>query len=167
VLRAQRDRTRAAAQPPQITAAFADEMRRAGLDIAADSDRYLTQAEPLLLPADAFGRCAVVRTQEVPVFERGWDSDATAKADNVFTGVDPASNAYAAGLRDGMRFLKRIAGEPGDAATDYVLEVQDGPTQRRLTFRPAGRRTITTQRIDLLPERFARDRAACTAALSG
>jgi predicted metalloprotease with PDZ domain len=167
VMRAQRDRARAAKAPPQLTTAFVAEARRAGLDIRPDIARYLTRGEPLLLPETVFGACARLTTADVPLFERGWDSDATAKAGNVLTGVDPASNAYAAGLRDGMKILRRVAGQPGNSAVDYVLEVQDGAEKRSFTFRPAGKKTLRTQQIVLDPARFAAEPEKCRAALAG
>lgn len=167
VLRAQRDRTRTASKKPDLTTAFVAEIGRAGLDVRPDIDRYLTMGQPLLLPENAFGNCARLVTADVPAFERGWNSEATEKADNVFVGVDPASNAYAAGLRNGMKFLRRVSGEPGNSAADYVLEVQDGPNKRSLTFRPAGRKTIRTQQIVLDPARFAAEPDKCKAALAG
>ncbi|MBN8807097.1 MAG: hypothetical protein J0I47_02500 [Sphingomonas sp.] len=167
VLRAQRARVAASSPRPEIVAAFVAEMARAGLVVGPDVERYVTEGVPVLLPADAFGRCARVTTADVPKFERGWDSDATAKAGNVLTGIDPASNAYAAGLRDGMKIVKRIAGEPDNSAVDYVLEVEDGATVRRFTFRPAGRTMLRTQQIELDAARFAAEPAACARALSG
>ncbi|MFS2109552.1 hypothetical protein ACCC88_07690 [Sphingomonas sp. Sphisp140] len=167
VLRAQLARTRAAKEPPQLTDGFVAEIGRAGLDIRPDLDRYLTRGEPLLLPEDAFGGCAGLVTADVPVFERGWDPDAVSKAGNVLTGLDPASNAYAAGLRDGMKILRRVAGEPGNSAVDYVLEVQDGTEKRSFTFRPAGRKTLRTQQIVLDPARFAAEPGKCKTALAG
>lgn len=167
VLRAQRDRTRAAKAPPQLTDAFVAEIGRAGLDVGPDIARYLTRGEPLLLPEDAFGACARLVTADLPVFERGWDNAATQKAGNVLTGVDPASNAYAAGLRDGMKILRRTAGEPGNSAVDFVVEVQDGAAKRSVTFRPAGRKTLRTQQIVLDPARFAAEPEKCKAALAG
>ena len=167
VLRAQRDRTRAASKTRDLTTAFIAEIGRAGLNVRPDVDRYLTNGEPLLLPENTFGSCARLTTADVPVFERGWDSDATDKAGNVFVGVEPASNAYAAGLRDGMKFLRRLGGEPGNSAVDYVLEAQDGATKRSFTFRPAGKRTIRTQQIALDSARFAAEAEKCKAALAG
>ncbi len=167
VLRAQRDRLRGVKEMPLLTTAVVDQIGRAGLDIRPDVDRYLTRGDFVLLPEDAFGACARVKTTDRPVFERGWDVDATSKAGNVLTGVDPASNAYAAGLRNGMKILRRIAGEPGNSTVDYVVEVQDGATKRTVTFRPAGKQTIRTQQIKLDKPRFAADPAKCTAALAG
>lgn len=167
VLRAQRDRARGAKAPPQLTDAFVAEIGRAGLDAGPDIARYLKRGEPLFLPEDAFGACARLVTADMPVFERGWDNAATQKAGNVLTGVDPASNAYAAGLRDGMKILRRTAGEPGNSAVDFVVEVQDGAAKRSVAFRPAGRKTLRTQQIVLDPARFAAEPEKCKAALAG
>lgn len=169
VLRAQRDRVHGLADDrmPLLTAAFIDQMRRAGLDIRPDVARYIDKGMPLLLPEDAFGACARVTTADVPLFERGWDSAATQKAGNVLTGVDPASNAYAAGLRDGMKIVRRVAGEPGNSAVDYVLEVEEGGTKRTVTFRPAGKTALRTQQIVLDAARFAAEPGKCKAALAG
>jgi predicted metalloprotease with PDZ domain len=167
VLCAQRDRTRAASGAPYLTTAFTAEIARAGLDVRPDVDRYLTKGEPLFLPEDTFGRCAKLMTVDLPEFERGWDSTATAKGGNILTGVDPASNAYAAGLRDGMKFLRRSGGEPGNSAIDYVIEVQDGANRCNVTSRPAGRKTIRTQQIVLDAAGLAAEPETCKAALAG
>ena len=167
VLRSQRDRTRAAKAMPDLTTAFTAEMGRAGLDIGPDVDRYLTKGEPIVLAETAFGDCARLITADLPVFERGWNSDATAKAGNVLVGVDPSSKAYAVGLRDGMKVLRRLAGEPGNSEVDYVLEMQDGANKRSFTFRPAGRSSLRTQQIVLNNARFAAEPEKCRAALAG
>jgi len=169
VLRAQRDRVRGLAgeKMPLLTTAFVAQMQRAGLDIRADVARYVDRGEPVLLPENAFGECARVVTSDVPVFERGWDPDKTAAAGNILTGVDPASNAYAAGLRNGMKILRRIAGEPGNSAIDYVVEVDDQGIKRSFTFRPAARKTLPTQQIFLDAARFAVEPDKCRAALAG
>lgn len=152
---------------PLATAAFIQQIGRAGLDIRADLTRYIDRGEALSLPEDVFGRCARLMTEDRPAFERGWDSDATSKANNVLTGVDPASNAYAAGLRDGMTILRRLGGEPGNSAVDYVIEVRDGAATRTLRFRPAGKKTLRTQQIVLDAARFAAEPDKCRRALAG
>lgn len=167
VLRAQRDRTRAAKGVPDLITGFFAEIGRAGLDVRPDVERYLTKAEPVLLPKDLFGNCAELRIVSVPVFDLGWDMEATVNARSVITGIDPASNAYTAGLRDGMKILRRIGGELGNSTVDYVLEVQDGTTKRSVTFRPAGQRTMRAQQIALNVARFAAEPARCRAALAG
>ncbi len=168
VLRDQRRRaTEAGATVPLATRLFISTAQAHGLDVRADLARYVDRGEPVLMPADTFGRCASVATSNVPVFEYGWNVDATEKADNVVTGLDPASPAYAAGLRDGMRLVRRESGRPGDARVDYVIIVSDAGTERRLRFTPAGKRTETVQELRLDAARFAAEPGTCRAALAG
>ncbi|SFO48337.1 hypothetical protein [Sphingomonas sp. OK281] len=161
----QRRRTRMAAAP-SLTALFAMTAAAHGLRIMPDLTRYVAQGRTLSLPAGAFGRCATVSEITRPVFERGYDVDATSKA-GVITGLDPKSPAYRAGLRDGMRLLRRIAGVPGDSRVDYAIVVNDHGVVRTITFSPAGQMTETLQQIVLNSTLFAADPKGCAAILAG
>lgn len=167
VLLAQYGAARRHSSLPPLAAAFVAAARAKHLDVRADIAGYVEHGDALSLPADTFGACVRVTTEDRPVFERGWDADATSTAGNVLTGVDPASNAYAAGLRDGMHIEKRIAGVPGDATQDYVLEVDDHGTRRTTRFRPAGKASVRMQQIVLDKAKFAATPEACRAALAG
>jgi predicted metalloprotease with PDZ domain len=113
--------------------------------------RHMIQGEPLALAPDTFGTCFRVETREAPVFERGWDSDATRKAGQVIIGLSPDSAAYAAGLRDGMKIVEFVSGRPGEAAIEYVMRVQpaDGP-ERLVRFLPAGKARLSSQQLSLV-----------------
>lgn len=161
VLRAQTARWATLRTKPLATALFADTARRFGLDVRGDIAAHVTRGEPVLLPADSFGPCARVVTEQRPVFVRGWDVDATSRAGNVVTGLDPGSPAYAAGLRDGMMIRERIGGKPDDARVDYVLRVRDGTTDRTIRFSPAGRTSVTVQEMVLDPAALARTPDNC------
>lgn len=168
VLRAQRDRTLMAKVRPPLIEAFVAEIARTGLDIRPDIDRYLTRGERIFLPGFAFGACTRLITVNTPVFELGWDADATAKAGDVLTGVDPASNAYAAGLRDGMKILRRGAGELGNSAVNYVVEIKRPDGSAIYSFLPAGKQIRPGyQKVVLDPARFAAEPEKCKAALAG
>lgn len=137
-----------------------------GPDLAADFATFIEQGTPIELPADVFGDCVQVESRPRPVFERGWDPEATSKAGNVITGLRKGSAAHRAGLRDGMQIVERIAGEAGDSTIAYVLKVRDGKRERTITFKPAGEAQVVVQRLVLTsvtPER----RAACTRTLAG
>lgn len=166
VLRAQTARWATLKHKPLATALFVDTARRFGLDVRADIAAYVTRGEPVLLPADSFGPCAHIVTESRPVFVRGWNADATSRAGNVVTGLDPGSPAYAAGLRDGMTIRERIAGKPDDARVDYVLRVRDGATDRTIRFRPAGRDHVIVQELVLDPAALARTPDACRHSLT-
>lgn len=167
VLRDQRTAVGRSPSVPALVAAFRAAAGRHGLDVQPDVARYLERGEPLILPPDAFGRCAAVETIVRPLFERGYDVQATVKAGNVVTGLDAGSPAYAAGLRDGMKILRRTAGVNGDSLVDFELVVQDRSGERTIRFRPAGAGTETIQRIALDPARFSADPVACAKELAG
>ena len=169
VLRDQRRRVAGIAQPPLLTALFPAVAHEHGLDVRADIARYIDRGATIVLPPDTFGRCAVVRTVTRPVFARGWDGAATAKAGNVVNGLDPASPAYAAGLRDGMKITGRKAGVVGDSRVDYTIAVavSGDAGERLITFRPAGKGNETLQELTLDAARFAAEPVACRVALAG
>lgn len=135
-----------------------------GVDVSADLERHVDRGEAILLPDDLYGGCATITTFRQPSFSRGFDPEATTRAGNVITGVDPTSPAYAAGLRDGMRLLRRDAGSIGDSSVELVYAVDDGGTERIIRYLPAGKETITFQRVILDPNA---DMARCARLMSG
>ena len=167
VMRTQAARFAAAHDKPVATELFADTARRFGVDVRADIAAHVERGKPLLLGPDAFGACARVVTEERSVFARGWNAEATEAAGNVVTGLDPASPAYAAGLRNGMKLLARIAGTPDDARVDYVMRVSDAGVERVIRFRPTGAGKLSVQELVLDRVAFARAPDRCQAALAG
>jgi predicted metalloprotease with PDZ domain len=137
--------THANTKAPQL---FAKVARRYGLDVSAQIKSVVDDGAPALLPANAFAPCFEVRTITVPAFDPGFDYEATWKSsDQTVAGVKPESNAYRAGLRNGMTYLRREAGKYGDSRQDYTIRVRDQGTERTITFRPEARAMITLQEI--------------------
>lgn len=167
VLRDQRRRAAALRKPPLATGLFPVVARGHGLAVEPDIARHVERGQPVVLPPDSFGRCAVVASVTRPAFDRGYDPDATTRAGNVVTGLDPRSPAHAAGLRDGMKIVARKAGKPGDSRVDYVLEVADGAGARVIRFRPESRALETFQELQLDAAAFRATPATCAAALAG
>lgn len=137
-----------------------------GPDLAADFETYIVQGAAIDLPADTFGACITIETTSRPVFERGWDPEATHKAGKVISGLRKGSPAYRAGLRDGMAILEVVAGQAGDSTTAYVLRVRDRKRERNIKFLPAGEQQIAVRRL-VLASITAEQREACTRALAG
>ncbi|HYO52221.1 hypothetical protein [Archangium sp.] len=138
-----------------------------GPELSQELERYVERGEPVRLPSGLFGSCARLVTRELPVFDRGFDGEATRRAGNVVTGVRPDSPAYAVGLRDGMTLVKREAGKPGDSRVGYVLRVDDHGTERLIRYQPEGKERFTTQEVLLTPGLTPKQRAACTRSMSG
>ncbi len=141
--------------------------RLGGPDLAADLERFVVRGEAIELTPDVFGDCVHVRSSRRPRFERGWDAEATRKADNVVTGLRSGSPAHRAGLRDGMKILAREAGTPNDSTIRYVLRVSDRGRERQISFMPRGSGELTIQQLELAKGLSPERRAACIRTLSG
>ncbi len=122
-----------------------------GVPLADDLALYITKGEPLDLPEKAFGGCLRVVTEQAPSYERGYDAEKSADA-GFFVGVDPESNAYKAGLRDGMKRLARLGGNPSDSSVPVSFRVRDPEgTERVITWLPQGKTSYSRQRL-VIPE---------------
>lgn len=139
----------ARADGPEAARLFPTIARRFGLDAASDIARHVDRGEPIRLPPDTFGPCARVVDETRPVYDRGFDVDATVRAGMVVTGVDRASPAYAAGLRDGMKILERVEGEAGDSLEPYALRISDHGVERVIRYLPQGKDRLQVQQMKL------------------
>jgi predicted metalloprotease with PDZ domain len=136
-----------------------------GIDLEADLERYARRGEPLLLPADLFGDCAPIVTERRKSFHRGYDAEATRKAGGIIAGVVPDGPAYAAGMRDGMRLVRREAGKVGDSTVEIAYRIADGSGERVIRYLPEGKEEFVVQRLE--PDTAPDDQARCRARLGG
>jgi predicted metalloprotease with PDZ domain len=136
---------------------FQDAAMAFGLDVRPEIDRYITRGEPIQLTPDAFGPCVTVTSTIIRRFDRGYDAQATTDTQNIVHGVRVDSPAYAAGLRDGMKLLRRTSGKIGDSRVDYELVVIDGAVERTIRFAPQGDDRVSVQELSLktMPEKSA------------
>ena len=150
--------------PANLQAVYA---QLGGGDLSSDVARFVDKGAPVVLPADMFGDCATVETIDAPVFERGFDTAATGARDGFVAGVDPKGPAYAAGLRNGMRIIKREGGRLGDPTAPVTYRVDDHGVVKAITWLPAGRTHVSEQRIVLARDMSPAKRAACTRIMAG
>ena len=141
-------------------------MEKTGIDAAPWIERYARTGEAVVLPAALLGACGTVVTERRHAFDRGYDAQATRVADGVIAGVDPAGAAYLAGLRDGMRLIRREAGTIGDSSAPLSYRVADGAEEKVISYLPVGRTEHEVQRIVLAPGSEEQSRA-CAARLGG
>ncbi|HEY0130229.1 MAG TPA: hypothetical protein VGB57_02405, partial [Allosphingosinicella sp.] len=165
VLRAQR---RAAEGSPELAVALFRKTLRdeTGIDIDPDLERYARRGEPLLLPAGLIGECGRVVTGHRKAFTRGYDSEATRRGDGVIVGVDREGPAYAAGLRDGMRLVRRESGKIGDSSVELAYRVTDGGVERVISYMPEAKAEFEVQRLELTASGPEAE-AACRTRLGG
>lgn len=137
------------------------------LDVGDDLRQHIESGVPIMLPKDVFAPCGDVVRRRVPNFHRGFDIDATTANQNVITGTDPDSPAYVAGLRDGMKLIKRASGEIGNAQVEIEYVVIDGDRERNIRYLPRapGKYNLQSLRID--PDLDAAGKARCLRVLGG
>jgi predicted metalloprotease with PDZ domain len=127
-------------------------LERTGIDATAAIERHARAGEPIVLPGTLLGACATVVTEPRRAFDRGYDAQATRISDGIIAGVDPAGAAYAAGMRNGQRLIRRESGTVGDASVPLSYRVSENGVEKVLTFLPVGRTEHQVQRILLAAE---------------
>jgi predicted metalloprotease with PDZ domain len=163
VLRAQRGAF--AAQPALASTLFPAILKQAaGIDASADIRRYAYEGETVRLPDNAFGDCAKVVTERRAEFTRGFDSAATMGAGGVISGVDPDGPAFRAGIRNGMRLIRRESGTIEDSTVEIAYRVADASGERIIRYMPAGAREFELQRV-VLTANGTEQEARCRALL--
>ena len=138
-----------------------------GLDVRADVANHAEAGARVLLPQDVLAPCGRVVTREMPVFDAGFDAAAMRANNRVISGVDPDLPAYAAGLRDGMVFVRQQSGHVGDAEQELVLVVRDGDQERTISYYPRGRGAYALQRFEIDEPLEGERYAQCRAVLGG
>jgi predicted metalloprotease with PDZ domain len=161
VLRAQK--AAAVGSPELATTLFRKAMlEQTGIDIAPTVELYAKGGAPILLPEGLFGECARVVPERRREFDRGYDAQATRVAGGVIAGVQPEGPAYAAGMRNGMKLVKRERGTIGDSTVEIAYRVSDQAGERVLAYLPEGKGAFEVQRLEVTasgPEAEARCRA--------
>ncbi|WP_417881869.1 M1 family aminopeptidase [Xanthomarina gelatinilytica] len=77
--------------------------RKYGVDVRADYEKYIINGESIDIPKDAFSETHQLKIVDVPAFDRGYEfkKGKTWKLKK----INKKSNAYNAGLRNGMQYL--------------------------------------------------------------
>ena len=124
-------------------------LEKTGIDATETIERYARAGEPIVLPETLLGACGTVVTEPRRAFERGFDADASRSANGVIAGVDPAGAAYAAGMRNGQRLVRREAGTIGDASVTLSYRVAEAGQEKVISYLPVGKTEHQVQRIVL------------------
>lgn len=137
-------------------------------DAAAEIDALAFAGAAVNLPDDLFTPCGTFASSERTLWERGFDFNATSRANWVITGVIEGSRAWEAGLRDGMTLTSWSEdSRDRDPSVPKTAGVLDGETPRDITWLPQGRETRTVRRLELATTLTAKDERACAARLKG
>lgn len=123
-----------------------------GVDFTATVEAVHSQGADALFPSGGWGGCLEVSSREQPEFHRGFDVEATQRNGLVVAGTVEGSPAWQAGLRDGMRIVRRTSGNPPDPTVPLTYVVDDNGAERVMSWLPEGPRRFTVQSLRLGPE---------------
>jgi predicted metalloprotease with PDZ domain len=165
LMHAMRDRAAAlGARTPKSPQLFITTARSFGLDVRPDLARFVEKGGVPVLPADAFGGCVTVAARETLRYERGYGVE-TKDGVRLLTKVDPASAAYAAGLREGMA-LRRVSGDFDDLSKPFKVTVAENGRERVISYVPAARATVTAQQLEVPKDLSPAGLDACAKAVA-
>jgi predicted metalloprotease with PDZ domain len=154
-------------EPPLASQLFAEEAKKLGLDVGPAMNKIVREGGAILLPKEIFSPCGNVETSNIAEFDRGFDPDKTAENNNVIVGLKENGNGYRAGLRNGMKIIKREGGKNGDSRVPISYRVQDGSGERVISYLPEGSKRVTLQELVLAEDMSEKERKNCVARLSG
>lgn len=115
---------------------------RYGLQIEEDFEEYILKGRPIGLPQNAFEGSFNLARIEMPSYDRGFDFD---RGDILtLTNIKRGSNAYKAGLRNGMEFLtaknayRFRTSWLADRPVEVKVRTKDG-SEKRYSYFPEGK----------------------------
>lgn len=143
-------------------------LRDVGVTVRPSLDRFIERGEAIVLPVDLFAPCGRLEEVEGGPFALGFEIAGEGNNPRVVANLDPKSNAYAAGLRDGMQ-LQMFSASLGDPMTpaQVVVRHADGREESFSYLPQDSRRRFMFQRLVLADLSLPQVRASCVARLSG
>ena len=125
--------------------------------VAADFDRLSRlRDDPLEMPDGAFGPCFERRSTTSRGFDLGFDPDSLARSPGWIHGLVKGSAAERAGLGEGAMVLSSRVPSPEDAVhrrAEVELVISVGGKQKKVRYRPLGKRTVVRWEAGSCPGR--------------
>jgi len=112
-------------------------------DVSGDILRFTEQGATIPPDPAALGPCSSLTPTRTVLFDLGYSSSGSSHQGKI-TGVETASNAYRAGLRDGQIYIDADF-RNGDPAKEAHITVKDQGPQRVISYYPAGRTALIPQ----------------------
>jgi len=106
-----------------------------GRDVAAELKSYIEKGETIIPTPKSLGACEILSTRPSFNYDLGFDVNPSLDS-GIFSGVKKTSNAYRAGLRNGMMFLRKVKGGGGDTTRPIVLAVSDADKEMEVSYLP-------------------------------
>jgi predicted metalloprotease with PDZ domain len=136
--------------------------KAAGLPLDDAIAAYINAGKAISFAPQFMAECGQFETRQRRGFHRGFDVQATIANNDIIRGVIVDGPAWKAGLRDGMKLIRRSAGEIGNSEMEIAYDIEDAGVAKTLRWMPEGEGKQTVRRL-LLDK--AKD-AECKAYLS-
>jgi predicted metalloprotease with PDZ domain len=120
---------------------------------------YAEQGGSIRIPETALGPCVQSYAEENREFDLGFDHKSTERKDKKVFGVEPDSEAFKAGLREGQ-ILAGWSIYNDDPSKPVKLTIKDDDGKRVLTYYPRGPK-ISLQQFRLDTEKYSSNPEAC------
>lgn len=124
---------------------------KAGLKLKGAIASYIDKGEPVPFGAQFMAACGAMESIRRAKFHRGFDIEASVKNGNIISGVIEGGPAWKAGLRDGMKLVRRSGGEVGDSTVEIAYDVVDDGVAKTLRWMPEGEGEEVLRRLVLDP----------------
>jgi predicted metalloprotease with PDZ domain len=122
--------------------------------------QYVEQGGSIRVPEAALGPCVQSYAEANWKFDLGFDLKSTESTDKTIFGVEPGSEAFKAGLRDGQKLFGSLI-YYDDPSKQVKLTIKDEDGKRVLTYYPRGP-SISLQQFKLDAEKYSSNPEACT-----
>ena len=117
------------------------------LDPQLDFTQFISAGNSFLPPDDMLGPSFSLMMEDLHPYDVGFDVTASLSS-GIIEGVQTGSNAYEAGLRNGMTFIKKISGGQGNTKKDLVLRIESNGTKRKIKYRPITREALKVPQFE-------------------
>jgi predicted metalloprotease with PDZ domain len=121
--------------------------------------RYVEEGGSIQVAEAALGPCAKSQMEASWKFDLGFDGKSTRSDDNKVFGVEPGSEAFKAGLRDGQE-LAGWSFNLGDPSEEVRLTINAADGKRTLNYYPRGP-AVSVQQFSLDGARYSLNPGAC------
>jgi predicted metalloprotease with PDZ domain len=121
----------------------------AGLPLDDAIATYIDAGKAISFDPSSMSECGQFESRQRRAFHRGFDVQATLANDNVVSGVIVDGPAWKAGLRDGMKLVRRSGGEIGNSEVEIAYDVQEAGVAKTLRWMPEGEGQETFRRLVL------------------
>jgi predicted metalloprotease with PDZ domain len=137
--------------------------RYIGREPATFLRHYVELGGSIPVPVNALGPCVRSHTDAIARFDPGFDLESVSSENKTVSGVEPDSEAYRAGLRDGQE-LAGWSVYKGDTSKQIKLKIKGAEGQRVIEYFPLGKR-VPVQQFTLDSALYASDPQSCAAVL--